>query len=195
MTVAIDVDDTVADLMGEWLRRYNEASGDCLLPEDVLSWSVSAQLKEGWKERFFDILLEPDLYPRILPLEGARTQVNRLKAAGHRVIFASSCPPGTEKHKVSWLMRYGFIDSITQFVSAKDKSLVRASYLIDDGPHNVTAFVGRAFLLSQPHNRSAICTLNKPRVPTLKAAVDIILSENFQLENQIPVHSGAQTAG
>lgn len=181
--VAVDVDETVADLLGEWLRRYNEKSGDALLPEDLRDWDIKPRLRDGWQdgEAFYDILYESDIYRHVLPIQGARTAVRRLKAAGYRVVFASSCSHGTEHHKAAWLRRYGFIESDKDFIGAQDKSLVRADILCDDGPHNIAAFKGRKFLITQPHNLLCDPIPGFVRVPHLGAAVDIILSENFTL--------------
>lgn len=182
LTIAVDVDETVADLLGEWLRRYNERSGDSLLPDDVTSWHVTAQVRPEWKDAFYEILMEPDLYRHVLPIQGARKAVQRLVDAGHHVIFASSCPAGTEVHKIAWLTRYGFIDTPKKFVSAKDKSLVRADILIDDGPHNVESFVGKCYLVDQPHNATYPgIPSGVTRVRNIGQAADIILAKNFRL--------------
>lgn len=181
--VAVDVDETVADLLGEWLRRYNERSGDNILPEDITGWTIAEQLREGWQDRkaLDEILLEPDLYRHVLPIPFARRAVRRLRDAGCRVVFASSCPPGQEHHKIAWLMRYGLITDAKEFISAKDKSLVRADILIDDGPHNVRAFLGRSFLVSQPHNLGCDPIPGTTRVGHIAEAVNIILGENYSL--------------
>lgn len=179
--VAVDVDDTVADLLGEWLRRYNEASGDTLLPEDIDRWHLPDLLKDDWKAnpaRFYGLLADADVYRHVLPIMGARKAVRRFKDAGCRVVFVSHCSSGSEVHKLAWLRRYGFVDNEKDFVSARDKSLIAADYLIDDGPHNVASFKGQAFLVNQPHNSGSDNIPGVLRVRDVMQAADIILSRS-----------------
>lgn len=179
LAIAIDVDETVADLLGEWLRRYNERSGDSLLPEDLTSWSFVNQLRPEWQKdggkRLYDILWESDMYRHVLPIQGAREAVERLTVAGHHVFFVSSCSHGTELHKIAWLKRYGFISDAKRFVSAGFKGYVRADALIDDGPHNCEAFPGTSYLVTQGHNRTYLPIKPCTRVSHISQAADLIL--------------------
>lgn len=154
MVVAVDVDEVCADLLGEWLRRYNARYSDNLTSADIAGWDFSQQLKPDARGGpFYDILREPDMYNHIQPLPGALAAISSIKDAGHRVVYVSSCVEGTADAKQDWLRRHGFLDSSHDFIAASDKSLIRADCLLDDRPLNVDRFLGEAFLIAHPHNR------------------------------------------
>ncbi len=155
----MDVDDVIADLTGEWLRRYNLRTGDNVLPEDIKSWDIAEFCTKMSKEEFFKILKEPDFYDHVLPIVGARKMIYELLARGHRVVYISSCVGNTVGDKKNWLVRYGLLtpkNKHRDFIAANDKSLVTGvDMLFDDRPHNVETFPKLAFLVNRPHNRES----------------------------------------
>jgi 5'(3')-deoxyribonucleotidase len=155
--IALDVDEVCADLLGEWLRRYNERYDDCLLPENINHWDLRKCVKPECSEKMYDLLREkPDMYEHVLPIRGARSAVYTLLAQGHRVIYLTACVQGTVDRKLDWLLRWKFLTKQNchrDFVAAGDKSLIMANYLVDDRPENVRDFRwGRGILVSQPYN-------------------------------------------
>ena len=40
LTIAVDVDDVVADLITEWLKRYNHDYNDTKTPADITQWAI-----------------------------------------------------------------------------------------------------------------------------------------------------------
>jgi 5'-nucleotidase len=166
LVVALDVDEVLANLMSEWLRRYNHEYDDTLIPEDITGWDISAHTK--CPDKFHQYLYAPNLYKHVTPLLGTRPTVDAIRAAGHRVVFATSCTQGSEADKLAWLRRWGFAphatlkDAMRDFYPCSDKSVIRADALFDDGVHNVEAFPSHAFLVDHPHNRRTPCT--RPRI-------------------------------
>src|SRR6185437_8497142 len=153
--VGVDVDDVCADLIGEWLRRYNYKYGDNLTREDITSWEISAQTTKAPKGEFHKILLEPDLYEHVLPIPYARTGIYELLANGHRVVYVTHCTPGTEEAKRQWLVKWGFLSPENMrrdFMPIQDKSLARTDFLFDDKVENVETFKGIGVLVDRPHN-------------------------------------------
>lgn len=156
--ILCDVDDVLAGLLAEWIRRYNAMSGDNLDAEEVKGWNVAEFALPGWEERLYRILDEPDLYDSIAPIEGALDGVRQLRELG-RVVFLTSCTAGAATHKLNWLSRHGFVPAagshrLRDVVIAHDKGLVYGDVLVDDGLHNVAAFSGPSVLVDKPHNRA-----------------------------------------
>ncbi len=168
--IAVDVDDVCADLLSEWCRRYRLESGDTLGPQDIHAWEINQYVKPGWKTRIFDLLKDPQFYAFVAPIEGARNAVDKLRNLG-RVIFVTSCVPGTMDQKYSWLHHHGFLKSPEEFVVCKDKYLVKADVLIDDHVVNVEKFPGMAYLITQPHNRKLKTTRQRTTVTEVPALV------------------------
>ena len=156
--IACDVDDVVADLIGEWLRRYNADYADWLEPKDITRWDFMQFVKSECGDRFYDYLTNPDLYDHIEPIPGALESIARLQAAGHRVVFVTSCVrEGMYDQKYRWLQKHGLLGDRKDYVGVHDKALVAADALIDDGVHNVFPWSMRwerpAVLFDKPHNR------------------------------------------
>ncbi len=190
LIIAVDVDDTVADLLTPWLRRYNERFPDEAVyktPEDVGSWNLVDAMPEHHRDPFW-AMLDPSIYNRdeVQPIPGALEAVQRLRTMG-RVVFVTSCVGFTASvnAKFHWLVRHGFLPDAKRhggqqdFVPMIDKSLIKANFLIDDGPHNIQRFQGglredgrAGILIEHPHNwsqRSGMFT-----VPHISVAADEI---------------------
>lgn len=158
--VGVDVDEVCANLLGEWLRRYNDDYADNLLPEDITGWSLGPFVKQEAKNKVYDILREPNLYGNILPIHGARKAVREIRGMGYRVVFVTSCVPHTTEQKRDWLLKWGFLTKATKdedFAPVTDKSLIRAHYLFDDRPKNVLEFPGIGVMVTQAHNAAVNC--------------------------------------
>lgn len=156
--VAVDVDDVCADFISEWLRVYNYRYDDRLTTDDITGWSIAEQATKCTKEEFVAILDAPDFYEHVNPMPKARAAVWALGSAGHRVVYATACIPGTEEQKRKWLVKWGFLSPENMrrdFVPIQDKSLVRADFLFDDRIENVEGFTevgGIGVLVRRPHN-------------------------------------------
>jgi 5'(3')-deoxyribonucleotidase len=128
------VDDVVADLMSQWLKVYNSDHDDKLEEKDITSWHIGTHTKIG------DLMysyLTPGLYDSIVPVKDSLLGVEKLRDLGYRVIFVTSFIHALAGRKYQWLQDYGFIHDIYDYVEARDKSLIKYDYLIDDNPENV----------------------------------------------------------
>ncbi len=155
--VGIDIDDVVADLPKEWLRRYNADYGDCLTRADLDHWDIHKIVKPECGERIFDYLYQPDLYDCVQPFAGSLEGVQALRQAGCRTVFVTSANESQSGAKLRWLDRHGFLAArygqSADYIAMHDKSLLRASCLVDDAPHNLAGFQGYKILMNSTHNR------------------------------------------
>lgn len=162
------MDGIVADLSSEWLRRYNRDYNDTLpLERFFATWNTSDNVKPECGSKIFDYLEQPDLYEDVLPIAGALDGVAALRAAGHELIYASACTFGMVDAKAHWLIRNGLCEERRNklprnFIPIEDKFWLPGDLLIDDGGHNIKAWVTetrrRAVMLEYPHN----ATLDMP---------------------------------
>ena len=168
MIIACDVDGVVANLHTEWYRRYNRDWNDDLTIDRVLSWDLLKYVKPECGEAIFDYLQNDDLYRHVKPVDGALEGVAELRAMGHTLTYVSDCFYGMVDQKAYWLQVHGFSQETdprrgalpADFMVCRDKTQVDAHLLIDDGAHNVRAWVEkkqrRAILVEFPHNRSLL---------------------------------------
>lgn len=150
-TILVDIDDTVVDLLGEWLRRYNLDYDDCVVKANITKWDMIPFVKESCGEKIYGYLRHPDLYECVELIDGAAEGIRELKELGFRVVFASS---GLHSGKEDLLFRHKLIDHRKDLVIAYDKSLIKGDILVDDGWHNIESFEsGIGILFDAHHNR------------------------------------------
>jgi 5'-nucleotidase len=155
LTILCDIDGVVGCLLEEWLRLYNEDSGDNLSPQDIKTWGVHEFVKPGWEERIYDYLWMDHLYDYVLPFPKAIQSIYELRDWGNTVIFVTS---GLQPAKINWLRRYNLIDhdlwrSDPNWVIATNKSIFKGDIMIDDYPKNLEKFEGDGYLMDAPYNQ------------------------------------------
>jgi 5'(3')-deoxyribonucleotidase len=190
LTILCDLDGVVIDLMPEWRRRINtegcpllrktrmskgldtpnecevrRKTCRCVRAADIDSWNAIVTKSSVSERRTWEVLHESSLYDCCKPIPGALEGLQALRAAGHRVVFVTSTNLHQNGAKLRWLERHGFLElkhgSISgDYIEAHDKSLIRGDVLIDDGEHNVQAWLdatdgeGMALLFDAPWNRT-----------------------------------------
>lgn len=155
MKVLIDMDGIVADLLGKWLRVYNDEYGANLCKEDVHCFDMNQAFPGHlnlvpiiFREKFFDDLEV---------IDGAQTGVQRIRDAGHDVRFCSAvCSDDSARAKLSWLRRYFDVSSKHVYL-CNEKWDVLGDVLIDDKPENQENWLKHTqkpvFSLEHPYNR------------------------------------------
>ena len=169
-TILIDVDGVTLCLDAEWYKRYNADYDDNLKPEHVTEWAVHKFVKPSCGYKIYEYLLQTDLYDTVPLIAGAVDGIMQLRKTGHRVVFLSS---GIHRGKYLRLKEFNLVETEGDYICAHDKSLICGDYLLDDGAHNVKAFLyGTAILFDAPHNKHEKWF---PRVSNWEQAVDLIL--------------------
>lgn len=182
-TAIVDVDDTVVQLLPTWLRLYNRDWNDTLTPAHVTSWEIWEHVKPECGRRIYDYLDSPALYDDMEPIAGALAGVQRIRAAGIRVVFATSAVRGHAGAKLDLLQRHGFLAPGRKvdpdYAEVADKGLLRGHVIIDDGWHNIVAWRGvLALLYPGPQNASRV--IDEPgvlRVRDWQDAADLTIAQ------------------
>jgi 5'(3')-deoxyribonucleotidase len=154
MIIGVDVDDTVADLVGEWLELYNNEYSDNVAVNDITTWDIYNHVKCG--KKIYDFLKVPNFYDNVVPIHGAAHGIRSLRNAGHRVIFITSCIfGGNVDGKWKWLVDNKFLDAgehSLDFMAVSDKALIKVDLMIDDKTETVKNFGDRGVLFKRPWN-------------------------------------------
>lgn len=164
MLVGIDVDGVCADLLPEWLRRYNADFGDSLSCDQITAWDTHQFTKPECGVKIYGYLSLPDLYEGVAPLPAAAESIERIRALGHEVAFVTSCTYGMVDQKARWLERHGFTKSRkdgglpADLIVANTKRWVGADLLVDDRAQTIVEWLAdrakRAILVEMPYNKS-----------------------------------------
>ena len=152
--VACDVDDLVLNLVPNWLRCYNRDFNDNLTKNEITEWDISKFVKPSAKKSIYGYVDNKEIYETAKPVKNALMGVNLIKEYGYRVIYVTANNPFNVKF--NWLLKNKFLDNHKDFVSAYDKSLIYANYLIDDKYENIINFKGIGILFNRPWNEYSL---------------------------------------
>lgn len=155
LTIALDVDGVLANLVQRVLDWYNQDCRDTVRHEDITDWDISKFVKPDSKDYIYSLLGTGYIYETVRPYPFAWDLVANLRHLGHRVVFVTTPFKGTEGRKLQWLVNHKMLKDSADYMEAHDKSLVRADILLDDGIHNLRAFApfGQAWMMEQPWNK------------------------------------------
>ena len=154
MTILVDMDDTIEQLLKAWVRDVNEKYGRDVALEDVRSWDVSKAFPGLSFEQVYEIPTLPGFWKTVEPVPGAADVLKRLMDAGHEVLIvtATECEAVPEKMN-ELLFRYFPFLSWDQVIITRVKQRIRGDVLIDDGVHNLLGGDYVKILMTAPHNR------------------------------------------
>ncbi len=154
--ICVDMDEVMADTLAEHLRRYNQAFDEAVTPEDLVGkglWEIAQQDRQAElrafldAEDFFEVL---DVIPDAQPVLKDLSSRFEIFIATQAMAVPNSLGP-----KYRWLQRHFSFIPPTHYVFCGNKSILRADYLIDDQPRNLTRFEGQGLLYTAPHNLTA----------------------------------------
>lgn len=155
--LAIDQDNVIADLLEEWVRRYNNDYNDNLTPGQIDCWNWSHLCKPECGEKIYTYMDDPDLFLKLPVMEGSQEVLKELSYTYDIYIVTAPFNLNNVIPKYQWLKRhFPFLDE-EKFVFTRDKSVIRAEYMIDDKPSNLETFVGNQILYTAPHNLNEEC--------------------------------------
>ena len=151
--ICIDMDEVMADALGEHIGRYNRHFGEQLTVADLKGkrlWEVVSSDRHDMLEAclrsddFFDVL-------EVMPQ--SQRVIGRLQQS-YEVFIATAAMevPTSFQAKYRWLSRHFPSIPASQIVYCGDKGILRADYLIDDNPRQLRRFSGEGILYSSPHN-------------------------------------------
>lgn len=149
--LGIDMDEVMADLMPEWIRRINKITGKDYTVNDVTNWNVPKSLNLD-EELCLKILEDKDLYNNLDPIDGAIKTIKELNEKYDLYIVSYAPTNISLKHKGVWLNKYLPFIERRQWIFTQSKHLIDLDILIDDGIHNLETFKGRAILFTRPWN-------------------------------------------
>lgn len=150
--VIIDMDEVIADPMGEMIRWYEEAYGQVV---------DKSRMRDSWIRGFPDEhqvlvrerLMSPGFF-RNLPVMEHSVDVLREMNDKYELYIVSAAMefPHSLKDKLDWLLENFPFLTWQQLVLCGDKKLITGDYMIDDHVRNLIHFPGKKYLFSSAHN-------------------------------------------
>ena len=154
ITILIDIDDTVEDLLGAWCKCLNEKYNLSVHPEEVTDWDIAKFFPTLTKEQVFEPLHTEHFWKTVEPKDEAVKYVKQLIDDGFNVYLCTTTDYRNVKPKFEYIImkHFPFI-SWQQVIVAGRKQMIKADFLIDDGVHNQEGGDYIKILVSTPHNR------------------------------------------
>lgn len=150
--LAVDQDNVIADLLFEWVRRYNNDYNDSLKPEQINCWNWHGLCKPECGSNIYTYMDDPTLFLNLPVMEGSQETLKELSNIYDIYIVTAPFNLNNVVPKYEWLNKhFPFLDE-DKFVFTRDKSVIGAEYLIDDKPKNLETFQGNKILFTAPHN-------------------------------------------
>lgn len=160
MRIIVDQDQVLCKWVERILEWYNEDKKTSFTIDDIKTWNMTDNLGEHSQDFLRSCMRYPELYRDLEPVEGSIHGLKSLIDDGHDVIIATAVPrcAGIAYHgKLEWLRRNMPWFNLNNFIAIQRKDLLSGDIMIDDGPHNIEAWVksGRdAIIFDAPWNRN-----------------------------------------
>ena len=154
MTILVDMDDTIEQLLKALVARANERYCRNASVDDVTDWSIVCAFPGIAKQQILDFMRDADFWDTVEPVPGAAEALKHFMDEGHDVyiVTATEYEHVAEKMK-GVLFRYFPFISWDQVIITSRKQLIRGDVLIDDGVHNLEGGKYRKILVTAPYNR------------------------------------------
>lgn len=150
--VLIDMDDVLADLRTPWIQAISDEHQVKIDPSQVKSWEIHKELQ--LPETIYRIIERPGFFEN-LPVMSNAVEVMKVLWEQYDcyIVSASSYSHDIVPQKWRWLQKHFPFIQKEKVIFAKDKSVIKADFMIDDGPHNLRAFDGWRICYDSPYNR------------------------------------------
>jgi 5'(3')-deoxyribonucleotidase len=151
--IAVDMDEVLADALGEHIRLYNRDFGTRLTKADLKNNWLSDVVPEDQRVAVSQYLHTAEFFADLDVMEDSQRVMQRL-AERYEIFIASAAMafPNSFAPKFHWLKRHFPWVPPSHIVFCGDKGILLADYLIDDMPWNLERFHGEGVLFSAPHN-------------------------------------------
>lgn len=153
LRIAVDMDETIADTLKEYIRRYNGAFNEGITVAELDGRHVEDLALANRADAVRRLLRDDGFFDCLEVIADAR-EVLRELVREHDLFIVSSAMeiPESFTAKYRWLRKHFPFISASNIVFCGDKAIVDADYLIDDEARHFRHFRGIGILFSAPHN-------------------------------------------
>ncbi len=151
--VIVDMDEVIADPMGEMISWYIREYGGKIEYPKMLEGSWVKGFPEQHQDMVRKRLFSPGFF-RKLPVMDDSVEVLKEMNNKYEIFIVSAATefPDSLKDKLDWLLDHFPFFTWRQLVLCGDKRMVTGDHMIDDHVRNLKHFPGKTYLFSSPHN-------------------------------------------
>ena len=153
ITLLIDMDDTIENLLEAWTAHLNKKYGTNVLPKDVNTWDISRCFPSIDRKNVYAPLYDNEFWKTVQPKPDAVKYLKMLKELGFNLYICTTSNYETIRCKLEHIIseHFPFI-SWGQVITTNNKQLINGDILVDDGVHNLIGGSYKKILMSAPHN-------------------------------------------
>ena len=152
-TICVDMDEVIADALGEHLIRYNRDFSERITRADLQGQWLWDFVPPERQQALADYMVSEDFFAVLRVMPHAQRVLQRLQQ--HYEIYIATAAmevPSSFKAKFHWLRQHFPFIPPSHIVFCGNKSILRGDYLIDDNPRQLRLFEGEGILFSSPAN-------------------------------------------
>lgn len=153
LTILVDMDDVLEDLLAPWVCCLNQKFGCSVSVSDIHSWGMRTYYPHLTKEEIFSPLADRSFWDTVYPKPHAQEYLKRLMDDGRHVYICTSSHYKTIADKMERVLFKHFpYVKWENVIIANHKQMIRADVMIDDGVHNLIGADCVKILMDAPHN-------------------------------------------
>jgi len=155
MTILVDMDDTMEQLLKAWLEQVNNRYDRTVAYEDIHDWDITLAYPGLTREQVYGVLLADDFWKYVEPMPHAPEVLKSFVDRGHDVYVVTATPYKSVPGKMEYhLFRHFPFLSWDKVIITSRKQLIRGDIMIVDGPHNLEGGNYHKILMDSPHNQT-----------------------------------------
>ncbi|TDM12191.1 5' nucleotidase, NT5C type [Macrococcus lamae] len=151
-TIAIDMDEVLADTLKKVIFKFNEESGETVTLEQLQGIKLR-DMHPNHVETLSHLLLDREFFRDLEVFPDAVRVVKRLTE--HYDVYIATAAmdvPTSFDAKYEWLLEHFPFLNPQNFIFCGNKGVVGTDYLIDDNPRQLRAFKGKGIMYNASHN-------------------------------------------
>lgn len=139
--IAVDMDEVIADALGEHLIRYNRDFSAGLTLDDLQGRRLWQAVPSNHLAIIDNYLRDEDFFRVLAVMPHSQRVLQRLQSR-YEIFIASAAMevPSSFAAKYDWLAEHFPFIPTSHIVFCGNKSILRADYLIDDNPRQLALF-------------------------------------------------------
>ncbi len=171
--IIIDMDEVIADPMGEMIDWYRTAHAGEVDREKMLVGSWIKGFPDEHQQLILERLMAPGFF-RHLPVMEDSVDVLRELNNRYEVFIVSAAMefPNSLRDKLEWLMDHFPFLTWRQVALCGSKDIICGDYMIDDHVKNLKGFKGKPYMYTAAHNLNIT---GYDRINNWKEAAEIFL--------------------
>lgn len=154
ITIVVDIDDTIEDLLGAWCKWLNNHYNTDVQPNSINEWDMTKAFPMLSYYEIFSPLIDEKFWETVEPKQDAIRNLQYLYESGYNLYLCTSTSYQNVKMKYELIVKkyFSFIDW-DHVIIAHDKPMIKTDIMIDDGIHNLENGDYIKILMTAPHNR------------------------------------------